>query len=680
MPTWWGVTGSAVASRTETALVSGTATVRATPSVYVSGTATVDRTSLAAWAARLRRTTTRVFLGDAAEDMLRIQGDASVDIGADSPVATASFRLTDPRCAYAASGSIARGGVPVSIRCRIATEEADAETTVFRGITEAAPNEGAFAPTAQIQCAGEGAEWLLEKGCLALAAFSGTTRLALLQAFAASVGVDSSRILGGSGSKTLYLPLDLSGLSIWTMAQRLARLEDWYLRNSGGDLELIPARQVVGPDASSVFAFEPSTYFSVAETPPNRPVSRLVLSTVGIPSEILTGGTEETTSEIKGGTLADGTRWETVILTTTVNGAVIRQRIEESRDAAIPGVTPSAVAWRLWKLTVTESTWGTVTVGGVALRTGRLNSQRTTVTEWYSPPCQTAGGSVWSDGSRHLDASASWQVTDDRISTFTYDAAPSCLLTSKVTNVGGWYSEIVDSGYAYDDGKQRADTAYQWIAPTATQPVQRLTETYAEETTATEKAVTSDYTEARWYAPPGLVAETWGEASGSNTRWSTVPGSGIVTTATLTFHDDGSSEYDSKSAAGELPVLARAADDVPQYKTVPLVLTATADSSNAAVEPRIETVWGAEDMDDLTTVARRTFRDAQSPSVTILHRAMPLLQLYDVVTVTDPTRALDTAKGYVASIRLLLDSSTTGRLNQETVVVFPLSQFDPEAA
>ncbi len=677
MPTLW-LTGTAVASRTETALLTGTATVSATPSPLIIGTATVDRTVLTAWGAQIRRTATRVYLGEDAEDLLRVQGDVSVDEQANSPVATASFTLSDPRCAYHATDSIATGGLPVAIRCRVSTALAEADTTVFRGLTEASQNGGAYVPTATIQCAGDGEEWLEEKGCLSLAAFAGYDRLDILKAFAESVGIDPARITGGDGSAEVYQALDLSGLSTWELVRRFAELEDWYVRNDGTGLEILDAEDVVGSDAAPVYAFEPSKYFAVTETPPSRPVTRLVLSTVGIPEEILTGGTEETTAEIVGGTLADGTAWETTTQTTTVNGVVIRQRVEEWRDAAIPGVTPSDVAWRLWKLTETETTWGTVTVNGISLRTARIDEQRTTVTEWYSAPCRSASGYVWSDGTRHLDNAATWQVTDDRITTYTYAAAPSCLLESKAVNVGGWYSEIVASGQVYDDGYERADNSYAWIAADAAQPYQRITETYSEETGATANAVQSAIVTSRWYTPAGLAVETWGEAEGSTTRWSTVPGSGVIVEATSEFFDDGSTKYASKSYAGTLPGLTRAAADIPQYRTVPLVLTATADSDSPATSPHTETIWGAESMADLVTVARRRFRDAQSPRVTISHPALPLLRLLDVVTVTDPTRELDEAQGYVESIRLTLNASNTGALRQETTVVLPLPQFAPE--
>jgi len=678
LATLWLGTGTATVERTETALATGTATPSYTPDVYVTGTATVDRESLVAWGAQTRRTATRVFLGAEGEDLARLQGDVSIDMDAGSPVATASFTLTDERCAYADADSIATGGIPVSIRCRVSIPGATADTTVFRGLTEAAQSGGAYIPTAQIQCAGEGEEWLTEKGCLSLSAFAGYTRLEILRAFAESVGIDPDRITGGDDSRTPQLPIDLSGLSTWELAQRFARLEDWYVRCVGGDLEILPARRVVGDAAESIFDFTPSNFFSTSENPPNRPTTRLVASTVGVPEEILTNTTEETTAQIQGGTYADGTDWETRTLTTTVNDVVIRQRIEEWRDAAIPGVTPSDVAWRLWKLTETESTWGTVIVSGVSLRTARLTSQTTTVTEWFSAPCRTASGYVWADGSRHIDNLASWQVTSESVTTYTYDT--DCLLTSKVTNLGGWYSEIVAVGQTYDDGSVRADNSYQWTAADAAQPYQRVEETFAEESSAASHSVSIASVTSRWYTPPGLAVEAWGEAEGESTLWTTVPGSGVIGEATSTFAADGSSEYSSRSYSGELPVLTRASASIPQYRTVPLVLEATADTGSPAVAPVTETAWGAETIDpDLATYARRRFRDEHSRRVTVLHPAIPLLKLYDVVTLTDPKLQLTAEKAYVEKIRLTLNASNTGRLAQETILVIPAPAFDPPA-
>lgn len=679
MPIFWGLSGTATTSRTETALLSGTATVTATPSVYVSGTGTVDRTQLAAWAAQIRRTATRVLMGDEAEDMLRLRDAVTVNVGSDSPVATASFRLTDERCAFFASDSIATGGVPVTIRCRIATDVADADTEVFSGLTEGSSNEDHYVPTAAIQCAGNGSEWIDSQGCIALAAFGGYTRLAVLQAFATAAGIDSTRIHGGEGSGTVYLALDLSGLSVWELARRFAEIEDWYVREMDGDLYLLPARQVVGPEAAPIFDFTPSNYFSVREDPPVRPVTRYVLSTVGVPEEILTGGTEEVTTEIQGGTTALGMAWETRTTTTTINGATTSQRIEEWRDAAIPAETPGASAFRLWRLTETTTVWGAVTVDGVSLRTARLVSQDTTVHEWYSAPCRTADGYVWTDGSRHVAATATWQITETRSDTYTYDA-DSCLLTSKVSRFGGWYSELWQGGAVYDDGKERADNAYYWRAGTGTPPYKLIEETYAEETSDTLRAVSSETVTSEWHLPPGAIGdEVWSEASGSKTRWSTTPGSGVVSEANWEFFVDGSTQYASKSYAGQLPALARASADVPQYRTVPYVLTATSEGDRYAVTQATETVFDAESIADLTVVARRRFRDSMSPRVTILHPALPLLKVYDVVTVTDPARALDEKVGYVTGYTLTLDS-LNGGLRQETTVAFPLPEYDPEAA
>lgn len=676
MPTWWGLSGSAIATRTETAVVEGTATVVATPSVYVLGTATVDRTSLVAWATQARRTATRVFIGEGAEDLIRITGDVSVSLDETSLIATASFQVVDPRCAFFHPDSLVTGGIPVSIKVRVATDDATTDTTVFRGETEAAPSDGTHVPRATIACAGEGAEWHGEKGCLFLRPFAGVTRLEALRAFAESVGIDPARIRGGTSWGQIRLGLDLSGLSPAALAARFAAIEDSYLRLDGPDLEILPARDVVGPDASPVFAFTPRNFFSCSETPPGRPPSRLVFSSVGLPVEVLSGGTEVVTPTIEIRIEPDGTREETTTVTTTVNGIVIRQRAETWRDAAIPGVTPSAVAWRLWRLSETEATWETVTVDGVTLRTSRLLSERTTVREWYSPPCRTTSGYVWADGSRHLDSAAQWRVTADQITTYGYDS--TCLLTSKVVNVGQWYSPLASTGHTYPDGSVRADSAYQWIAPDDAQPWQRTTEVSAEESTDSLTAVSVSSRVYGYRIPLGSTAtppeEEWIEISGRDDRWETVPGTGLTMHAWTVYNEDGSRESKSEPATSA-PTLVRSDADVPQYQTKPIVLEAIAAAGGEAV---VETIWGAESMDDLRRAARRRFRDVRASRFTIRHPALPLLRKYDVVTVTDPTWQLDERKGYVASIRLTLNVSSTGKLLQETVVAFPPPEFDPE--
>lgn len=675
MPIWWGLAGTAIAERTETAELSGTATVDADPEYYLAGTAIVDRSSVMAWAARRRWGATRVLLGDEAEDMVRVQGDVQISRDAASPVATASFQLTDDRCAYFAPDSVATGGIPVTIRVRLETETAKADTQVFKGLTEAAPNEGAYVPTAMIQCGGEGSEWLVPGVCLDIPAFAGMTRLDAFKEAARSMGVDPARIIGGEEWRLFRLPLRVSGISLWELGQRFARMEDCFLRTVDGNLEILPARKVVGPGAAPVFDFTGDNYSSDAETPPNRPTERRVLSTIGLPEGAVSAGTEIVTPELYYGTTSAGVYWERRIVTTTVNGVLIRQRAEEWRDAAIPGETPGPTAFRLWRLTETEKVWGTTTVEGVSLRTSRLVSEDTTVHEFFSPPCRTADGYVWAGGlGRRVDATATWQITERDVTTYAYGAAPECILEAKTTRRGRWYSELASGGETYDDGSVRADAAYQWTSETATPPHELVEEVNTEEATAEFTAIETAVVTSGWNGTPD---ESWGEKSGSNTRWSTVPGSGMVTEATFEFRADGSSEGNAKTYAGELPALPRAAVDIPQYRTVPVVLDVQNDDASLATELKTEPVWGAEDMQDLVNVARHDGRDERSPSVTISHRANPFLLLYHPVTADDPTRSIVAKPGYVRQVQMTLNASTTGAMSQQTIVVFPLPQYDP---
>lgn len=679
MAVWWGLSGTASVSRAETATLSGTATVTADPDVYVEGTATVDRTSLQAWAAQFRRTATRVLMDDEGEDKVRVQGNVTVNVDSAAPCATASFQLPDPRCGYFAEGSLATGGVPVTIRCRISTDLATADTAVFRGLTEAAPNTGAYVPTATIQCAGEGSEWLEQKGCLNVAAFADMTRLDQLKALAESVGIDPARIKGGEGTKKVRLATDLSNLSPWEFAGRICQLEDLYRRVVDGDLELIPAREIVGPAASPVFDFTGDNTYPFAETPPNRPVTIYHLSATGIPEEVLTGGTEVTTPSIETkrdefGTIVSELR----TLTTTANGVMTRQRVEEWRDAPIPGVTPSASAFRLWQLTETDSTYLMVTVEGVSLRTARVTEQRTTISGWYSPPCRTADGYVWSDNTRHLADTATWQVIGTSVTTPAYDP-DSCILLTRATRRGGWYSPLVASGETYDGGAVRADVAYQWIPETADPPFELVEEVNAESTSDALKTAMTESFLSKLRVPPTSTAQVdeWGVVSGNRTLWSTVPGSGLVMVATYVLAEDGTSVSKSEPYTSGFPTLERASADIPQFRTVPLTLNAEADGSRFAVSPKVETVWGAETMEDLITVARRRFRDEHSPRATIPHPALPLLKLLDVVTADDAARNLDARPCYVEKFQLLLNASETGALGQQTVVVFPLEAYNP---
>lgn len=672
MAVQWLASGTATITRPDSALLTGTMTIDEFPAVYIHGTATIDRRSVAAWSAQVRRTATRVLLGEEAEDLVSVAGVVNVNLDEHGLIETASFSVTDRRCAFFDPRSIVVGGIPVSIQCRIGTDLAETVDTVFRGVTESAPSTGAYVPTATIQCAGEGADWLTTTACLSVPAFSGYTRLDVLKAFAATVGITEDRIVGGGEWRVITQGLDLSGLSPYDLALRFAEMEDCYLRLVGDTLHILPARDVVGPDAASVYDFTQSNVFSAAEAPPNRPVARLVLSSVGIPVEILTGGTEETTAALSIETAPDGTRTETRTYTTTVNGTLVRRRVETWMDAAIPGVTPSAVAFRLWKLVETETIWGTVTYGGVSLRTARMDTERTVTREWYSPPCRTASGYVWADGSRHLASAATWQVTGDQITTYTYDA--DCVLVGKVTNAGGWYSERVTSGHAYDDSTQRADSAYQWIAPTDTQPYARDTEDSSEQRSATLAVVT---VLQRSYGWDGKTPEAWGQITGRDDRWEGVPGSGQTWHAWTEYREDGSRYDAAQPESGSVPELARASAAIPQYRTEPIVLEATAATGGEAAT---ETVWGAEDHADLERYARHRFRRERSPRYTVSTRANPHLRQYDVVTVTDPTWAHDARSGYIAGYSLTLDVSQTGALDADYVVVFPLAAFDPEAA
>lgn len=677
MAVQWLASGTATISRTETALLTGTATIDEFPLVKVTGTATIDRNSVAAWGAQVRRTATRVLLGEDAEDLLQVSGVVNVVLDEHGLIETASFTVTDSRCAFFDPDSIVVGGIPVSIRCRIQTDLSETDDTVFRGVTEAAPSSGNFVPTATIQCAGEGADWLTTTACLSVPAFSGYTRLEILRAFAATVGITADRIVGGESWRVVRQGLDLSGISPYELARRFALMEDCYLRLSGGTLYIIPAREVVGDAAVPVFDLGQGVLFSAAEAPPNRPVSRLVLSTVGIPEEVLDGSApEEVTAAVATERAPDESIIEEVrTYTTTVSGVMVRQRVETWRNAAIPGVTPSNVALRLWSLVETETTWGTVTVDGVTLRTARVDQERTTKREWYSPPCRTASGYVWSDGTRHLDSTASWQVTEDRVTTYVYDA--DCILTSKSVASGGWYSPKVTSGELYDDGAQRADNSYQWTSPDAAEPYALQTETNTEQRSDGLHIVT---TQQRTYGWNDATPELWDRLTGRDDRWEGVPGSGMVWHASKVYNADGTTSERTDPESGSVPELARASASIPQYRTTPIVLEAVADSGAPLSEAVTETVWGAEDMTDLTNVARRRFRDERSPRYTASFRANPHLRQYDVVAATDPTWQHSGRSLYLAGYSMALDASTTGGLLEDFTFVVPLAAYDPGLA
>lgn len=676
MAVQWLASGTATITRPDAALLTGSMTIDEFPAVFIHGTATIDRRSVAAWGAQVRRTATRVLLGEEAEDLVSVAGVVNVNLDEHGLIETASFSVTDTRCAFFDPRSIVVGGIPVSIQCRIGTDLAETVDTVFRGVTESAPSTGAYVPTATIQCAGEGADWLTTTACLSVPAFSGYTRVEILKAFAATVGITPDRIVGGETWRTVHQGFDLSGLSPYELARRFALMEDCYLRLVGGVLHILPAREVVGPAAVPVVEFAQGTIFSAAEAPPNRPVSRLVLSAVAIPTEVLSGtAPEEVTAAIAIERAPDGTIVEEVrTYTTTVGGVLVRRRVETWRNAAIPGVTPSAVAFRLWRLAETETTWGTVTVDGVSLRTSRMDQERTTTREWYSPPCRSSSGYVWAapDGARHLHASAQWLVTEDRITTYVYD--DDCVLTAKSTAGGRWYSAKVASGHLYDDGTQRADVSYQWIPPDADQPGELQTEVSSEERGDGLHVVS---TQQRSYGWDGADVEEWRRLTGRDDRWEGVPGTGLVWHAFKIYREDGTTSEGSAPEAGSVPALARASASIPQHKTEPIVLEAVADSTAPLSEAVTETVWGAEDHTDLKNVARRRFRDERSPRYTHSHRANPHLRQYDVAATTDPTWQHAGRSMYLAGYSLALDASTTGGLDEDYVWVVPLPAYDP---
>ena len=98
----WLAFGTAIISRTETALLTGTATISDFPTVKITGTGTIDRRSVAAWGAQVRRTATRVILGEEAEDLQRISGVVNVNLDEHGLIETASFTVTDPRGTFIA--------------------------------------------------------------------------------------------------------------------------------------------------------------------------------------------------------------------------------------------------------------------------------------------------------------------------------------------------------------------------------------------------------------------------------------------------------------------------------------------------------------------------------------------------------------------------------------------------
>lgn len=406
-------------------------------SADLTGTTTTDYTVVAAWTSTDRTTTVKVLVNG--ETIRGLMGDVVIERNTDSIPATATFTVADPRACMMASDSIIRGAQPVEIRLYCDGQE----WVAFRGVIESVSNEDHYRPRASVKAVSVSAEVFVHNtaGCVRATPFSGQTRAALLEAYAAAAGVTLD--MTGVPSRTLLrLPVDISGVTIQDLLLRWGELEGWYCRETlDGELEILTEAEVVG--ARAKWDLLESAYLSLREDGPNRPIT--VLSIGGSQITLAREGYEAPVTYCSIAT-SSGPGGETKRIVTDATyqyGVLLSSTVTEFGIYAPKGITLLTETFRMIARTSDTYTYAMTAVDGVYIPTTQLLSSSHVVEGWYSPLAAIGPGYQWTDGSHHAGQYETFRVTGETDLTQTYSAADApipCRLTGKTEVAKGYYA------------------------------------------------------------------------------------------------------------------------------------------------------------------------------------------------------------------------------------------------
>jgi hypothetical protein len=668
----------------------------------VTGTADCDYSVVGPWLARgTRRTRVRVVLDG--EQLTGLTDTVTIEESDDAITRIATFSVLDPRAAFWNPASITRGKRTVQIYARADDYTSRSEELVFTGITDTAPNEGAYRPKATFRCLSlAGALLTTTNGCVHVPAFAGLRRRDILIAYALSSGITLT-LPDGIFETIVTKAVDISGISIEALILRYCDVEDLYCRElPDGSLEFLTWADVTGPSYLDV---DGKMFIgSPREDPPNRPVTlisvggtTLSITTTAVQSPVTTIEQDDKSYDVDGITVIARRR----LTVTRLYGAEIQSVLEDWKIYARLGVSTNAATYQLVSRVTTTTDYVMAQVqtplgnliGYDPVAHASYNyllaptaqvSKVTTVTEgWFSP--LDMGGSLWTDGTHHSHTVEQFLETARAITTNAYaspDDPSPCRLLSQVVTTQGWYVQktTVGSPVLFDDGTYRAAAAQTY------REVSKVTDAYADNLAAVEAGATGTRvnvhtkTTTAWGTTGwGTIAavqypiETYGITNVKTERQSGIVGAGTFTlTQTETVIGKGSETIVSLQT-GSIADPQVASATSAQFTYVPMESKINAWTDLFPVISATATNEDAENQMELDRVTKRMARRNLAVTETFNMRAVLAFRALHPMALTDPTRSLDTSKrGHVQ--KLTRDFSTlNGWLGMQVTMA-----IDPE--
>jgi len=626
---------------------------------------------MSVWTDLDRSTRIRVLAGNLLSDITRsVTGDITVTRQAGNPVVTCSIPVASPYLPLFVSGSWSKVPFPVEIWVECwSNESTSAIARIFKGQTEIPENSGSVLPLGTLRAVSDSADWANRSGCLVVQGFNGSSRLTLLQDFASNGGFTLS-ILGSPSTGMVNKPVDLQSVSLMELLNRWGLVDGWIPRESSGQLELVPMSSIAGPSASSVYSFNPGNYFTIQEKPPNRPVTRYMVTG----TNVYVAGDE--TNTITSGDYSNAQ--------TTVDGALDNEVSETSGDYTPIGIGTGSPVTGVITRTTTTYTWNT---NGSGEPNGRPATKEVKVEGYYCPYSYMTGDAfnvTFTDGSfRYL--AVGWPSDHEEfveiskeLTTYTWDAS-FCFLKERTVEKWGWqkrpkYPSDGGTTYTWPDGKEYLD-AY---------------ETYDQ---------VSAYVEKYSYYQPDLGVEAHvagGFRGGFNqreviqntitvTKEARIYGSEINEyfkkwsvenadkTATQIFHEDhsdgipiwtgtlyagfqgqGKNEFWQEEGNGPLTLPPKRSAAQRVFSTTKFRLEYTLPSDYPEVVEAIE-IQDAESVEEAQRAVAWKARNDFSDVVVISAPLEPSVVELACIDVTDPVRAMSAEKGWVKEVTYSLN-------------------------
>jgi hypothetical protein len=235
--------------------------------------------------------------------------------------------------------------------------------------------------------------------------------------------------------------------------------------------------------------------------------------------------------------------------------------------------------------------------------------------------------------------------------------------------------------FPFDDKTYR-DGAYSW------RETERIEETYTDNLAAVEAGKTGERqnrtnrTRYAWVTtafamnaygisqPMIMPGESYGVDYIYSETHAGIPNATYHWTTISQSNHDGSSSYSRIFTSSPIPNPVIASASIPQYSAVPIKYTLVAGTNVWPLITRTATTQGAENMDQLVRAVRRRLRSEQAVRLTIVLRAVPFLNVWDMIAVWDSARNYAGVVGWVESIKTTV-STLNGSFGQEIVVAIP---------